>query len=140
METIETITKTLKKKEMEKEIINNYILPLLDPDTPLYNKISKATVLPSIVHSLLLREPLPYGIHVKVKKEIEYYNTLGYSLPPFKGNKDSDIISWYMTAVEKRKEDSLLDWIKRVAIASAIVLSDLMIQKAPREISIFAQH
>ncbi|RLE54069.1 MAG: hypothetical protein DRJ40_11675 [Thermoprotei archaeon] len=118
------------------QVINDYVVQVLNKSTPLFERVARAETLPFIVHSILLRlEETREGKRVRegVKRGIDVVKAMGIELPPLRD--EQKLSEWYVEAVKKRDNEDYEEWLRRVALTSMLVLGEAVIARGEIEVS-----
>ena len=122
------------RRRVAYDVINDYVLPVLDDSEDTRVREAKATLLPGFI-TAILQKVNPSRLRQVVERCITVYKTIGIELPEI--GKDEDILEWVKKCFSKRQGETPLSWMLRVAIAAHCILSyacleEAIIVEAPR--------
>ena len=116
------------RRRVAYDIITDYIIAVLDDDRELMDRKARLEVIPSIIASLLEKIPDSKKLRGAVKRCIEYYRTMGITLPDL--DADESVASWFRKILMRGEEETDIDYMRKVAIAAACILSYACIEEA----------
>ena len=116
------------RRRVAYDVIMDFILPALNPDSgSLLERRAKAELLPGFAIAILSRLT-----ETRVRKAVEQcvsmYRDLNYDLPPLEQGKS--IRDWLRECYMKKSDESLEDWIKRIALATHCIMAFACLEEA----------